>query len=650
MVLRDGAPVELPRSRKLRALLALLILETVPVSRQHLCEVLWECPNDPRGELRWYLAKLRRIVDQPERRRLISSADTVALDLDGCAVDALRVLKMMETSQVAGRAKDSRNNTGLELFRGMFLGDLDLTGSQASLWLNAQRRRFAGCELKLLQHQLELLPPASELVAPLLDRWLELTPYDIAAHRALLEHLALRGRQAEAETHVATAVRLFAEEGVPEDGLRRIWNEIRHRTRPSPATNDVSPAKIGPPGATDKEHARQLRPGLAVMPFRFLQDWSEGPAIALGLTRDVITRMAKLRSLAIIALGSTEAAAGTGRSAAEVGSELGVSYVATGVLRKTPDRLALEIDLIETETAHLVWTEVCEAPSVDLLGALDTLGRRVVAALTAEIEQAERNRAILRPPTSLDAWSLHHRGMWHMYRFTRADNARATQYFRQSVARDPTFSRAFAGLSFTHWQNAFQHWSDPTGESESAYACAMQSLQADEHDPAAHWALGRALWLRRQHAAAASALRRSVELSPNFAHGHYSLAFVEAQSGDPQMAIQAADTARTLSPLDPLLFGMLGTRAIAHLRLGQFDEAADWALRAVARPNAHVNILGIAALTLSLAGRVPEGRSMAAAIHATQPGYDVDSFLSAFHFSPERARQLRSAAAKVVLG
>ena len=79
----------------------------------------------------------------------------------------------------------------------------------------------------------------------------------------------------------------------------------------------------------------------------------------------------------------------------------------------------------------------------------------------------------------------------------------------------------------------------------------------DEHDPAAHWAMGRALWLKGSHDEAIGELRQCVNLSPNFALGHYTLAFVHSQSGDPRAAIEAADHSRLLSPFDPLLFGML---------------------------------------------------------------------------------------------
>jgi tetratricopeptide (TPR) repeat protein len=144
---------------------------------------------------------------------------------------------------------------------------------------------------------------------------------------------------------------------------------------------------------------------------------------------------------------------------------------------------------------------------------------------------------------------------------------------------DPTFARAYSGVSFTHFQNAFQGWAESAPEMERAYAAAAESLMADDRDPAAHWAKGRALWLRGRHDQSLQELEQAVELSPNFAMAHYTLGFVRSQSGDALAAIASADLARQLSPFDPMLFAMLAARAMALIRLNRIDEACDSAVR-----------------------------------------------------------------------
>jgi TolB-like protein len=392
--------------------------------------------------------------------------------------------------------------------------------------------------------------------------------------------------------------------------------------------------------------AAPRRASIAVMPFL---DHSRGTAtrggLADALAYDVITRLAKLRSLFVIAQGTVFALDQRRIGAEEAGRTLDVDYVVSGVLRREGRRIAVSVQLAHSRSACIVWAELFRSPLDEALGVLDDIGNRIVSSVASQIEVAERNRAILKPPDSLDAWEAHHRGLWHMYRFDRAHNEQARHFFETAVRLDPGFARPWAGLSFTHFQNAFLGWGERGHEVEQAYRAASQGVMADDRDPAAHWALGRALWLRGQLDASLVELDASVELSPNFALGHYTRAFVQAQSGDAREAIRAADLSRDLSPFDPLLFAMLASRALALMRLGRHDEAADWALKAAARPNAHVHILSIAAHCLALAGRLDEARAMAASVAHQVPGYGSEDFLSAFRFDAPAVMTLRSVSA-----
>ncbi|MEY2935030.1 MAG: hypothetical protein RL033_5779, partial [Pseudomonadota bacterium] len=171
-----------------------------------------------------------------------------------------------------------------------------------------------------------------------------------------------------------------------------------------------------------------------------------------------------------------------------------------------------------------------------------------------------------------------------------------------------------------------------------------------DRDPAAHWALGRALWLNREHETSLTELQRCVDLSPNFALGYYTLGFVQSQAGDTRAAILALETARQLSPFDPLLFGILASRAVAHLRLGELQEAALWSARAAVRPNAHDHVLVIAAHCAVLAERRDQARELLARLRARAPGYGMGDLLRAFRFDPDTEQLLRRAARQIGFG
>jgi TolB-like protein len=371
-------------------------------------------------------------------------------------------------------------------------------------------------------------------------------------------------------------------------------------------------------------------------------------AVADGLTEDVITRLAKLRVLFVIARGTVYTLRARGIDPQEAARILGVEYVVSGSIRRDGLRVCVVVELVETETSRIVWTDELAGAAEETLSVLDTIVDQIVASIAEEIETAECNRAILKPPSSLDAWEAYHRGLWHMYKFNGPDNRHAAAFFRDALRLDPTFSRAYAGLSFTHFQNAFLGLTPHrTREVDLAFDAAGRSIETDVRDPAAHWAMGRALWLRGDERDAFAELGQSIELSPNFALGHYTLGFVHSQTGDPRSAIDATDHSRRLSPFDPLQFAMLASRALAHIRLGEIEEAAEWAVKATGRPNAHVHILAIAVQSLILANRRDEAGRFVARIRERVPTYTVEDFLRAFRFDANTTKLLRQAAKQI---
>jgi DNA-binding SARP family transcriptional activator/TolB-like protein len=636
-IVRAGRALPLPASRKVRALFAYLALAPLPVTRTHLCELLWDVPNDPRGELRWCLSKVRSVVDEPGRRRVHTREDTVELDLADCFVDAAEVARAAQAG--IPTLPPDRLRTLSTLFNGDFLEGLDVDGTLAfNGWLTGQRRRFRACHTALLEHLVKTAPGDEAFTH--LETWLQLAPFDPHVHEILLAALARRGRIREGEDHLAATTRLFEAEGLDPGAIRDAWRSARASAAPSvTVAASVGAEPIVPVAAR--------RASLAVMPFVDRSGDGAGGGPGDALAHDVITRLAQLRSLFVIAQGTVFALHERHVGSEEAGRMLNVDYVVSGSVRRQGRRLTVTVELVETRTARIVWAEIFNRTADDTFVVLDEIGNRIVASIAGEIEMIERNRAILKPPSSLDAWEAHHCGLWHMYRFSNADNERARHFFETAVHLDPTFARAYAGLSFTHFQSAFQGWAKRQPEVDRAFATAGQSLMVDDRDPAAHWAMGRALWLRGQHDQSIVELERSIDLSPNFALGHYTLAFVQSQAGDPSAAISSADYSRHLSPFDPLLFGMLGARAMALVRLGQFDEAADWGVKAAARPNAHPHILAIAAYSLALAGRLPDARAHATALHARLPRYGVADFLTAFQFDPQGAALFRKGARRL---
>lgn len=641
----DGETQALPTSRKVRGLLAYLALHRAGVSRTQLCDLLWDAPNDPRGELRWSLSKLRGVLGGASRHRLLATDDRVQLYLSGCFIDAFAV----ESAAAFEHLPVERLRELAGLFRGDFVDGLQIDSAPFTGWLLAQRHRFRTCRIGVLEHLVRALPRGGEEAFAHLQAWLQVAPFDRRAHELLMFALAESGRVPDAEAHLVETIRQFETEGLDWLPLREAWRAARTRYATKPDEPRIVLASAAEMPAAVAQPPR--RASIAVMPFVDATGASaERGGLADGFADDIITRLAKLRAFFVIARGTMFVLDAHKVDAQEASRILSVDYVVTGSVRRRDTRLTVTAELAHTRSGRIGWADQFDAPLSAAFDTLDDINNRIVAAIVEEIETTERNNAVLKPPSSLDAWEAYHRGLWHMYKFNATDNELAANFFQTSVRLDPTFARAYAGLSFTHFQNAFLHRTRERQQAtDLAFDAAGQSLMIDDRDPTAHWAMGRALWLRGRQGESLAELERSVELSPNFALGHYMLAFVHGQSGDARRSIDAADYSRRLSPFDPLQFGMLSARAIAHVRLGEFQEAAEWAVRAAARPNAHVHILVIAAHCLAAAHRLDEARAFSALARKQQPGYSSQHFLTAFRFAPETAELFRNSAASIGL-
>ncbi|RTR06571.1 BTAD domain-containing putative transcriptional regulator [Halomonas nitroreducens] len=242
-VLHDDRPVALPPSRKTRALLAYLALHSRPLSRDHLCELLWELPDDPRGSLRWSLSKLRRLVDTPDRPRLVADRLSVSLALEDLDVDVLR-LKHLVARGLPDADLDSLETTAAR-YRGPFLEGLELPNlHDFHSWCLAEREGAMRAQSQLLGSLVERLGEAPERALPHAQALVRLSPFDETARARLVRLLQALHRPREAEQQYQLGMRLLKEAGLPVTGALPA-------ARRQPVTLPASLASPPPAGPAD---------------------------------------------------------------------------------------------------------------------------------------------------------------------------------------------------------------------------------------------------------------------------------------------------------------------------------------------------------------------------------------------------------------
>jgi len=387
------------------------------------------------------------------------------------------------------------------------------------------------------------------------------------------------------------------------------------------------------------------RPSIAVLPFRLIGTAGLYSAIADALPHELITELSRLRWLFVTARGSSFRLRGSDADTVEIGRLLDVLYCLSGTVEIAGGKLSVTVELIDTRDSGVVWAERFSG-SIDAVHQIrEDIRSQILAALEIQIPLHEAALARLKVTDNLDAWSSYHLGLQHMYRFNRKDNASATALFEQAISRDPYFARAHAGLSFVHFQTAFMHHSDDlAGEIAAARRFALRGLELDPIDPFVNFTMGRTFWLEGDLESSLAWLERATSISPNYAQGIYARAWTEALAGRGLDGRRHVDLAMRLSPLDPLYYAMLATRAFTHMVMGENAEAAIWAERAACSPGAHVLIALIAVAAHALGGDELRAASWAANVRSRNPKLTRSDFFRAFPMMSEATKARVSSA------
>ena len=394
-------------------------------------------------------------------------------------------------------------------------------------------------------------------------------------------------------------------------------------------------------GAAEAEEAGQ--PSIAVLPFGFAGDDGQHALIADALPHEVIAELCRLRWLFVIARGSSFRFRADDPDIRHIGAVLGARYCLSGRVEAAGNCITITVELADTRDGGMIWGDRYCSTAGGVHELRSQIVASVIAALEIQIPLHEARRARLRSPENLDAWSSYHLGLQHMFRFNQTDNAAALALFEQAAAKEPDFARAHAGLSFVHFQNAFLHYTpDVAAEAAQAFRCSEHALEIDPLDPFANFTLGRSLWLTDNVEGSLGWLDRAIRLCPNYAQGIYARAWAETVLGMGDEAQRHADTAITLSPIDPLRYAMLATRALSHLVRGEDAEAARWSAEAARSPGAHVLVGAIAVACHILSGDVDSARFWADKVRRRQPPFTQADFFRSFPFEDLSTRKRMS--------
>lgn len=331
-----------------------------------------------------------------------------------------------------------------------------------------------------------------------------------------------------------------------------------------------------------------MLPTLLVLPCANLDGDGRGAIIALGLTEDLITALARNRWLRVISPSTARALGRSDRSVAELGRAVAADYVVTGSLRRSGDRIRISAQAADARSMRCIWNENFTRGMSDIFALQDEISGLVAARLATELGVTEQKKAARMVRRNLGAWEVFQLGTAEFYRFTSESNQRCQILMRQAIRHDPDLAGSYARLAYAIVLEMvyFDGPRDPRRLDE-ALRIAEEGVARDHQDASTLFALGRVRLARREYDLAVEALEEALRLNPGLAVAHCGLGDSLAYEGRVDAAINSFRSAIDLSPQDPFRWAFMSYRSLAHLFGGEFDAAAHWARRAVQVPNAH---------------------------------------------------------------
>jgi len=260
---------------------------------------------------------------------------------------------------------------------------------------------------------------------------------------------------------------------------------------------------------------------IAVLPFDNLSRDPDNAFFTEGVQDEILTRLAKVADLKVIARTSTQRFKSTPEDLRDVARQLGVMNILEGSVQKANDQVRVNVQLINATTNSHLWAEIYDRKLTDIFGVESEIAKTITDTLQAKLSGSEQHAIAVRPTENTEAHQLYLRGRFFWNKRTGNDLKKSIDYFQQAAAIDPNYALAYAGVADAYVFLPGYTAGAPQDCYPKAMAAAKKALELDDTLAEAHTTLALALWYYEfDFSQANREFQRAIELNPNYATGH----------------------------------------------------------------------------------------------------------------------------------
>ncbi len=261
---------------------------------------------------------------------------------------------------------------------------------------------------------------------------------------------------------------------------------------------------------------------IAVLPFDNLSRDPDNAFFAEGVQDEILTRLAKVADLKVIARTSTQRFKSAPENLPDIAKQLGALNILEGSVQKVNDQVRVNVQLINALTNAHLWAEIYDRKLSDIFAVQSDIAKTVADTLQAKLTGSEKQMMAAQTTSDTTAYELYHKGRSLWGKRTGDNIPKAIEFYEQAIARDPNYALAYAGLSSAYILAPFYAGADRREAGSKAKEAAVKALRLDPNLAEAHTALGKVLFFSEiDLAGAMREYKRAIELKPNDADAHH---------------------------------------------------------------------------------------------------------------------------------
>jgi eukaryotic-like serine/threonine-protein kinase len=310
---------------------------------------------------------------------------------------------------------------------------------------------------------------------------------------------------------------------------------------------------------------------VAVLPFVNASTDPDTEYLSDGITETLIGQLSQIPRLKVMARSTVFRYKGSKVDPQQVGRDLNVRAVLTGIVLQRGDTLTISMELMNVRDGSELWGRRYNRKLADILAVQEDIAREITDKLRLRLESEEEKRLTGHFTENPEAYQLYLKGRYYWNKRTPDGIQKAIEYFQAAIAKDPLYALAYAGLADCYHVPA--NPLPPREKMPLAKAAAMKALQLDDTLVEAHTSLARVVYAYDwDWPAAENEFKRAIELNSRYAPAHQWYGGYLSATGRFREADAEKKTAQELEPLSLIINFEVG---LASYFSRNYDQAID---------------------------------------------------------------------------